>query len=124
LVVNHKFNEKFEGTMTWVYTTGANTTLPIQVYYVNSGVSPDNAVYVYGERNAYKFPNYHRMDLCINYKKERPNFTRIWSVGLYNVYNRLNAFYVTPAYNKSGDRTLQLVSLFPILPNISYKIRF
>ncbi len=124
LVVNRKFNEKFEGTMTWVFTTGANTTLPIQVYYVNSGISPENAVYVYGDRNAFKFPNYHRMDLCLNYKKERPNFTRVWSIGVYNAYNRLNAFYVTPAYNKSGDRTLQLVSLFPILPNISYKFTF
>ncbi|MDI1233363.1 MAG: TonB-dependent receptor [bacterium] len=124
LVVNHKFNDRFEGTMTWVYTTGANTTLPVQVYFANSGLSPDNTVYIYGERNAYKFPNYHRMDLCINYKKQRSNYTRIWTFGAYNVYNRLNAFYVTPTYNQKGDRVLQLVSLFPILPNISYKINF
>ncbi len=124
MVVNHQWSDKWDGTVTWVYTTGANTTLPVQVYYANSGVSPDNVIYVYGDRNAYKFPDYHRMDVCVNYKKQKPRYTRIWSFGAYNVYNRLNAFYVTPTYNQDGNRTLKLVSLFPILPNINYKINF
>ncbi len=124
IVVNHKFNDKIDVATTWVYTTGANTTIPTQIYYANSGLAPNNIIYVYGNRNAYKFPDYHRLDFNFNFKKQRTKYTRVWSIGASNAYNRLNAFYVAPAYNQNGERVLELVSLFPILPNINYKISF
>ncbi len=123
-VLTHEFSKKIDANLTWVYASGANATLPKQLYYVNSATAPNNAVFIYGERNAYKFPNYHRMDISINAKKIREKYTRVWSFGAYNIYNRWNAFYITPAYNSDGKREFQLVSLFPFLPSINYKIAF
>ncbi|HEY1047807.1 MAG TPA: TonB-dependent receptor [Bacteroidia bacterium] len=122
--VNHNFNRKIDASLSWVFTTGANYTLPEQVYYIGSGLSPQNVIYVYGERNNFKFPNYHRLDFGINFKKYHKRYYRIFSIGAYNVYNRLNPFYITPAYNQSGDRIFEAVSLFPVLPSINYKIQF
>lgn len=122
--VNHNFNRNIDASLSWVFTTGANYTLPEQVYYIGSGLSPQNVIYVYGERNNYKFPNYHRLDFGINFKKYHKRYYRIFSIGAYNVYNRLNPFYITPAYNQSGDRIFEAVSLFPVLPSINYKIQF
>lgn len=122
--VNHNFNRNIDASLSWVFTTGANYTLPEQVYFIGSGLSPQNVIYVYGERNNYKFPNYHRLDFGVNFKKYHKRYYRIISIGAYNVYNRLNPFYITPAYNQSGDRVFEAVSLFPVLPSINYKIQF
>lgn len=122
--VSHEFNKKIDASMSWVYTSGANYTVPEQVYYLHSGLSPSNSIYIYGDRNNYKFPNYHRMDFGINFKKVNKHFARHLSVGAYNVYNRLNPFYITPSYNDKGDRIFEAVSLFPFIPSVNYKIIF
>ena len=124
MLVSREFTPRIDGSLSWVFATGANFTLPDQVYYINSGLQPDNVIYVYGERNNYKFPNYHRMDFNFNFKKFRPKYSRIISIGAYNVYNRLNPFYINPAYNKDGERIFEAISLFPVLPSINYKIIF
>ncbi len=123
-VMTHDFNKTIDANITWVFASGANATLPTQVYYVNSGLNPNNAVYIYGERNGYKFPNYHRMDVSVNFKKNKLKYSRVWSLGAYNIYNKWNPFYITPAYNSNGNREFQLVSLFPFLPSVNYKISF
>jgi hypothetical protein len=118
------FTPRIDASLTWVYTTGANYTLPEQVYFVNSGLQKGNAIYVYGDRNNYKFPSYHRLDFGVNFKKFKKNYTRVLSLGVYNAYNRQNPFYVNLAYNSEGKRVFEAVSLFPVLPSINYKIIF
>ncbi len=122
--ISHEFNKKIDASMSWVYTSGANYTVPEQVYYLHSGLAPSNIIYIYGDRNNYKFPNYHRMDFGINFKKVNKHFARHLSIGAYNVYNRLNPFYITPSYNDKGDRIFEAVSLFPFIPSVNYKITF
>lgn len=124
VLCSHEFSPRLDASVSWVFSTGANFNLPEQVYYLNSGLHPDNVIYIYGERNNYKFPNYHRMDFGINFKKYKTKYNRILSIGAYNVYNRLNPFYINPAYNKQGERVFEAVSLFPVLPSINYKIIF
>jgi outer membrane cobalamin receptor len=124
ILLNHQFSKRIDASMSWVYATGANFTLPEQVYYVQSGIQKQNVIYVYGERNNFKFPDYHRLDFSVNFKKNHFKYTRMISIGAYNVYNRLNPFYVNPAYNDEGKRVFEAVSLFPVLPSINYKIIF
>ena len=124
VLVNHEFTPRLDASLTWVYSTGANYTLPEQVYFVNSGLQKGNAIYVYGDRNNYEFPSYHRLDFGFNFKKFKKNYTRILSLGVYNAYNRQNPFYVNLAYNSDGKRVFEAVSLFPVLPSINYKIIF
>jgi len=124
VLLSHEFNPRVDAAVSWVYTTGANFTLPEQVYYVNSGLQPKLLIYIYGDRNNYKFPAYHRLDFSINFKKFKTKYTRMLSIGAYNAYNRLNPFYIAPAFNAEGNRIFEAVSLFPVLPSINYKIIF
>lgn len=124
LLLSHEFSKRTDVSATWVYSTGSHYTLPEQVYYLGSGLDARNAVYIYGERNQHRLPDYHRLDLGVNFKKFGERFNRILSIGAYNVYNRLNPFYVVPAYDDSGGRIFEAVSLFPVLPSIHYKVQF
>ena len=80
----------------------------------------------YETRNNYRMPNYHRMDIGVNFHKEKKRYTRTWSFGAYNVYNRKNPFWIHwDNLNQFTDETyLYQVSLFQIIPNFSYSIKF
>jgi hypothetical protein len=75
-------------------------------------------------------PNYHRLDLGISLIKQKKHFQRIWSFGLYNAYSHLNPFYVTytddtaGAWAQKSSAGLKIVTLFPVMPSISYSIKF
>lgn len=122
--MTHDFNKQVDASLSWSLSSGSRYTIPEQVYFLNSGLSPNNIIYIYGDRNNYQFPTYHRLDLGFNFKKVKSKYSRILSVGAYNVYNRLNPFYISPAYNKEGDRVFEAISLFPFIPSIGYKIIF
>ncbi|MPM99368.1 hypothetical protein SDC9_146559 [bioreactor metagenome] len=85
-------------------------------------------------RNNFRYNNYHRLDLGVNFHKEtkRGNL-RTWNISIYNVYNRLNPFYVyvwdeTTVNPATGERKTKSVlrqsTLFPIIPSVSYTIKF
>jgi hypothetical protein len=118
---NYIVNEKIDFSANWMFSSGANYTLPEQVYYVNSSTNPKNIIYIYGDRNNYQLPYYHRLDFGVNFRKKNKRYSRLLSIGAYNVYNRLNPFYITPSYNDKNERIFEAVSLFPILPSINYK---
>lgn len=124
IFMTHDFNKRIDASLSWSLSSGSRYTLPEQVYYLHSGLAPNNIIYIYGDRNNYQFPLYHRLDLGVNFKKVKAKYSRILSVGAYNLYNRLNPFYITPAYNKDGDRVFEAISLFPFIPSIGYKIIF
>ena len=99
----------------WVYGTGNAITLPVGYYETPTGES----VTIYGDRNAYRMPSYHRGDVSIRFTKEKPNWSRSWIIGAYNVYNRKNPFFI---YQENGN--FKQVSLFPILPSVTYQFKF
>lgn len=117
---NYLFKKGIDASFNWLFSSGARYTLPEQVYYVNSGTGTE-IIHIYGERNKYQFPFYHRLDVNVNFRKVNAKYSRVLSLGAYNVYNRLNPFYITPSFNSSGERIFEAVSLFPFLPSINYK---
>ena len=73
--------------------------------------------------------SYHRLDVGINFVKKRPSYTRTWSFGAYNTYSNQNPFFVytDTDYNSNTNNqelVLKQVSLFPIIPYVTYKIEF
>ncbi len=48
----------------------------------------------YGERNGYRMPAYHRLDIGVNLHKQKKNGKRTWSFSIYNLYSRLNPFFL------------------------------
>lgn len=138
---------------TWVFSTGNPITLPEVIYpYIHYPIGLNDFNYIqtsenlfqfvtemprrrgeivyYGERNKYRMPNYHRLDLAINILKQKKKFERTWSLGLYNVYSHRNPFYVTYADDTSGAwpienaAGLKIVTLLPIMPSVSYSLKF
>jgi hypothetical protein len=118
--------KRWNFSTTFVYGTGAPFT-PIKSIYI-LGFTP---VTEFGLRNSARLPDYHRLDLSVSYrlnKKIRPfESTLIFSA--YNVYNRQNVFFTYTATEtdaRSGEITLKSyrVSLFPIIPSITWNFKW
>jgi len=139
-VVNiYRFNDRIKLSCTWVYGTGNAITLPLArysaaphnpiagdgyienyIYGPNSGFKND-----YGEKNSFRMAAYHRLDIGIQFTKVKKYYTRTFEFSLYNAYNRWNPFFYyvesTPDPNK---QKLMQITLFPILPSISWSWKF
>lgn len=122
IVLTHKFSEKFDIGATWVFNTGSPFTLATKKY---ASADEDNTkmIYYYSDRNAYRMPVYHRMDVGANFYKKKRWGTRIWSISVYNVYNHFNPYYIY-VKEKDGKSEIRQYSLLPILPSITYTFKF
>jgi len=74
---------------------------------------------------------YHRMDLALTLKnKASKKFSSSWTLSIYNIYNRQNPYFIyfeTEGLLGDSDDvkiTAQQVSLFPIIPSISWNFNF
>jgi len=129
LVLSHKFNDRIDVGGTWVYGTGNAMTFPQAVYlgmpHINnwSEQSIVDLVESYGDRNSTRMNPFHRLDLGVNFHKKKKKYSQTFSVGAYNVYNRKNPFFVYLS-EEDNQRVAKQVSLFPIIPSISYRIQF
>ena len=131
LAITHRFNEKYDFGFVWVYGTGNAMTLGTQEY---SGASIINSYYSnmlthYDGRNNYRMGAYHRLDFGVNYHKEKKRGTATWNVSVYNLYNHKNPFFLYETYEDNmfggnSHKVLKSVSLFPIIPSLSYSFSF
>ncbi|MCL2131709.1 MAG: TonB-dependent receptor, partial [Lentimicrobiaceae bacterium] len=112
-------------SIVWVYATGNTMTVPIGFYFIDYQMITE-----YSSKNAYRVPPYHRMDISVNWiirKTERSEHGLNFSV--YNVYNRRNPFFISIGSSMNTDKmeiqnTAYQMSLFPILPSISWNFKF
>jgi hypothetical protein len=106
----------------FVYYTGNATTFPSGKYSVEG-----NTVFYYTERNGYRMPAYHRLDLSATYERQRKGrFQSSWNFGLYNAYGRENAYTITfedDPDDASRTRAVQ-TSLFKWVPSVTYNFKF
>ena len=124
-------DKKHELSGTWVLGSGNWVTLPIGVYDIghpmstNIGKSTLNRYYEYGDRNGYRLPPYHRLDLSVTFVGENKLGEHRWVFGVYNVYNRKNPYYVDIEVNRYHTRyKIAQYSLLPFIPSVSYQFRF
>ncbi len=125
-IVNlYKISNKADIGVTWVYGTGNAISLPLQSYQVVTGTSSYfNDVQYYGSRNNYRMAAYHRLDLSINRHKKKKWGRVTWSFGAYNAYGRRNPYFLYFSNNEFNRRQLKQVSLFTLVPSISYNFKF
>jgi len=119
---------------TWVYGTGNAITLPISSYNAPSQsiggpsyqslISSQNPVTEYSGMNAFRMAAYSRMDIGIQWHKTKKHGVRTWEFSIYNLYNRQNPYFYFIGTNPNGTTALQQVSLFPIIPSVSYSFKF
>lgn len=105
----------------WIYASGRPLTAPDVKYQIDGATC-----YYYSERNAYKTPPTHRLDLSATYTHTGPKLTYQWAFGIYNAYNRMNPFAVyfeDAPEHPAGTRAVQQ-ALYGILPSVSYTLKF
>tara|TARA_Y100000994_G_scaffold242984_1_gene240631 strand:- start:5933 stop:8341 length:2409 start_codon:yes stop_codon:yes gene_type:complete len=114
---------------TWIYGTGNSITIPIAQYLLLTG--NDFVEYFdYGEKNSFTMAPYHRLDVGVNFIKQKKWGERTWTISIYNVYNRKNPFFIYLQENgDNGDLEYSTyqpmqISLFPIIPSIRYSFKF
>jgi len=69
--------------------------------------------------NNYQMPDFHHLNLSYQAERQSKEKTVIWNFSVYNVYNRLNPWY----YYRKGNQ-LKQVSMYPIIPAISYTYKW
>ena len=111
----------WEFSAMWRYNTGQALTAPSSKYEVNG-----RTYYYYAERNGYRAPASHRLDLSATHTKRLRHATRIWSFGIYNAYNRYNPFVIrfVNDEDKPSGTTTKLTAMFGIVPSISYTLKY
>ncbi|MBN1927308.1 MAG: TonB-dependent receptor [Prolixibacteraceae bacterium] len=134
VVVTHKFSDKFDISANWVYGTGNAVSLALSKVPINDipySSGWDKYAPFYPSRNNFRMPAYHRLDIGINFHKKKKHGVRTWNISIYNAYNQNNAFLFmwlengdTATYDLTGDLQLIKVSLFPIIPSVSYSYKF
>ncbi len=122
IVLMYDLTPKWSIAATWVYNTGSAVTFPSGKYYIDGTVQ-----YLYTERNGYRMPAYHRMDIGATWeRKKTETFESSWNFSIYNVYARENAYTITFRQSESDPTRTEAVqtSLFRIIPSVTYNFRF
>lgn len=118
-VATYEHSDDWQFGLNWSYASGAPFSLSIEEFDSPLGVkllAPDG-------RNNYRLPAYHQLSLTGAYLwKGRSESEYSLDFGVYNVYNRLNPFYIYASRDELTGSKLELkkVSLFPILPHVSF----
>ena len=128
LTVRHAFNKRIEGYAAWTFHTGDRATVATQQVEgpVVPGVNDESeAQWVYETPNNITMPNYHRLDVGINFRRiTRRGHERIWNVSLYNAYCRMNPLFAEVEYKGKGKYLGKATGVFPIIPSFSYTLKF
>ena len=122
IVALFQLNERVSLSSNFVYYTGDAVTFPSGRYYVDGMLVP-----LYTARNAERMPDYHRLDFGLTIEgKENESYTSSWSIGIYNVYGRENAFSISfePSDNDPLVTEAVQLSLFKYVPSITYNFAF
>jgi len=118
-----------EWSSAWVFQSAAPFTIPAGQY---EGVSsydeygnPENVVPNITARNNMRLASYHRLDMSVSFIKTKKNGrVRTWNVSVYNVYNRQNPFMYYTRLDNNNNMQLTQLTLLPVMPSISYNLKF
>jgi hypothetical protein len=131
VVITRQLGERWEASASWEYTSGLPLTLPTASYEGVNDSSPWNAspnapiLDHMGKRNEFRSRNQHRLDLSATHTKKKKLWVRSWTFSLYNAYNQQNPFYYTVVTDRvKQERYLAEVSILPVLPSVTYAIKF
>lgn len=114
----------------FVYYTGRALTLPAgRIAVPINGSLYDGSYYDFTSRNNVRMRNYNRLDVSFSNKKMvklwGKKYEREWVLGAYNIYSRLNPYFVYLTTNPDTRQPeARQVSLLPIIPSISFNFKF
>lgn len=118
----YKASSRWTFSSVFVYNTGNAVTYPSGKYEING-----TTAFYYKEKNGYRTPAYHRLDVAATLEgKPGRKLQSSWSFGLYNVYNRQNAFSIDFKDNPDDPTRTEVVrtTLFGIIPSVTWNFKF
>ncbi|MBQ9660357.1 MAG: carboxypeptidase-like regulatory domain-containing protein [Bacteroidales bacterium] len=122
-VLNYKFTHRFSVSANVEYSTGRPVTLPTGRFYYGGGYR-----LAYSARNAFRIPDYFRLDLAINIEPGHylRQFSHLsWTIGVYNVTGRRNAYSVFFKTLGAGQVSGQMLSVFATpIPYLNLNLKF
>ncbi|MNJ92194.1 TonB-dependent Receptor Plug Domain protein [compost metagenome] len=123
LITMYKLSNKWSLGANFIFNSGNAVTYPAGKYDLNN-----TTLFYYTERNSHRSPNYHRLDLSATYEPQKTNkrFTSSWTFGLYNAYNRRNAYIVDFRENEKNPNIAEAyqIALFGIIPSVTWNFKF
>ncbi len=117
----YQASPSWELSAMWRYNTGQALTAPSAKYEIDG-----RTFYYYAERNGYRAPASHRLDLSASHTKKWRRSTHIWSFGIYNAYNRYNPFVIRFENDddKPSGTKARLTAMFGIVPSVSFTVKY
>jgi hypothetical protein len=134
ITATHKLSKSWVLSGVFVYASGNSITLPSERYVVGGDIYTQ-----FTSRNGYRMDPYHRMDIGATYTPSKKNkkFKSTWNFSIYNVYSRKNPYFIYFAIegidengenqniqNGNVEPKAYQVSIFPILPSITWNFNF
>ncbi len=127
VVSNYEVNKKWKLGAVFIYGTGNAITLPERFYLVSGVLTQE-----YSKLNQYRMNAYHRLDFSATYTpqpRKKRKFSNNWVFSIYNVYSRMNPYFIyfdQTGNLANGDLKVEArqVSLFPILPAVTWNFKF
>jgi hypothetical protein len=122
LTLMYKLNSKWDLSANWLYNTGQAVTYPSGKYMIDG-----QTVNYYTERNSYRMPDYHRLDLGATYNfKKRGRYESNLNLSLYNAYGQKNPYTIYFRENEDDPTITEAVKiyLYQFFPSISYNFKW
>lgn len=127
LVGTYELNNKWKLSSAFIFGTGNAATLP-QRFYIFNGILTQE----YSRINEYRLPAYHRLDFSAIYspnKKPKRKLKSQWVFSVYNLYSRRNPYFIYfdqegNPYNGTLKIQAKQVSLFPVIPAVTWNFKF
>lgn len=124
IVGNYEITKRIWVSANWVYSTGLPVTFPTGRFEYMGNIAP-----VYSNRNAYRMPDYHRLDVSVSFgSKPKPDRRWHWDLNLsvYNAYARKNAWAINFVQDEQNpDVTYaEMTYLFPAIPALTWNFHF
>lgn len=126
VVGTYDLNKKWKLSSVFVFGTGNAATVPERFYFINGVLTQENS-----RIDAYRLASYHRIDFSATLTpkpKKKRKYTSSWVFSIYNAYSRLNPYFIY--FDQSGSAVngdlkveAKQVSLFPIIPSITWNVK-
>ena len=138
IVYNYNFNKNISFSATWNYGTGYPFSMAVYKFYGISNLSyfegntddlfEYTVAYKNSKPNAFRMKDFHRLDIGVNFVKQKKHGIRTWNFSIINVYNRKNPYFYYLGEEKIAENkyktVLKQLTLFPFLPSFSYSYKF
>jgi len=121
-VGNYRLSHRFSVSLNTTFNTGRPITLPIGQYYYGGSMRA-----LYSDRNAYRIPDYFRTDFSMNIEgnhKVKQKTHNSWTIGIYNVTGRKNAYSVYYVSENGVVNGYKLSFFGSAIPFVNFNIRF